>query len=122
MIDIERLLTTDLTGARQTMFSSPMNCGLRLPPPPPPPTLLDPPLKSLVSHFIKRDFLSVYEETKSPAYPQIISKPIQKNKKKQFFFNKVEKFKPIFFTIEINKTNSNYSIKRKREKRKIDLM
>lgn len=58
-------LTTDLKGTRQTMFSSPISCGLRLPAVPP---RLVPLLKSLLSHFIKRDFLSAYEETNSPAY------------------------------------------------------
>jgi len=61
------LFTKDLAGAGQTMFSSTGCCRWR----PPPLPLLDPMLKILPNHFIKPDFLSVYEETKSPASHQI---------------------------------------------------
>lgn len=63
------ILTNDLEGARQTMFSSSRNCGcrppadeLRLDPPPLPPL----PLNILLSHFINRDFFSVFGGAESP--------------------------------------------------------
>lgn len=55
--------TKDLTGARNTILSSPINWG-GFPPLTEP--RLDPPLRSLFSHFMKPDFLSACGETKSP--------------------------------------------------------